>query len=241
VNDNNLVSCVCVTRNRVPQLRRAVACFLAQTYPCRELVMVYESDDRATRDYFLSLKEPSIRAIEVAVDPKKPLGSLRNISIEASRGHYLAQWDDDDWYAPNRLAEQIGALRNSGKVGCVLVRWLMYDETTGTAFVSQRRTWEGSLVALRAAMPAYPELAKGEDTLLIGDLLKQDLLVGLDRPELYVYVYHGRNTWEREHWDSRLAQFAQPLEMEQTKLVEQRLYGPGGRPAQAQWMPPVGE
>lgn len=227
MHDNSLVSCVCVTRNRVPQLRRAVACFLAQTYRPRELVIVYESDDSATRDYFLSLKHPAIRAIEVPVEPKQPLGRLRNISIEASRGQYIAQWDDDDWYAPARLAEQLAAIRNSGKPACVLVRWIMYDEMTGKAFLSQRRTWEGSLVALRSAAPSYPDLAKGEDTLAIGEMLKQDLLVGLDRPELYVYVYHGQNTWERDHWDTCLAKLSQPLAAEATEQVKRWLYGNG--------------
>lgn len=229
--DDNLVSCVCVTRKRVPHLRRAVDCFLAQTYQTRELVIVYESDDSATRDFYLGLKHPAISAIEVAASPKKTLGALRNISIKSCRGRYIAQWDDDDWYSPDRLAVQLAAIRHSGKPACVLVRWIMYDEITGRAYLSERRTWEGSLVALRSAAPSYPELAKGEDTVAIGEMLKQDMLVGLDRPELYVYVYHGGNTWERENWDTRLMPAAQLLESGQTKLIEKLLYGPDGRSA----------
>lgn len=229
MQDNDLVSCLCVTRDRVPMLRRAIACFLSQTYVPRELVIVYESDDSATRDFLAALHEPTIRAVEVPAHPKLPLGRLRNLSLEAARGRYVAQWDDDDWYGPQRLAAQIAAVRDSGKDGCVLIRWLMYDEATGTAYLSHLRAWEGSLVAVRNAIPPYPEQAKGEDTPVVTAMLNEGRLTGLDRPRLYVYVYHGTNTWEREHWETRLASFSQPLSVEQAEFVRQRLYGPVGQ------------
>ena len=59
-----LISCLCVTRNRVAMLRRAVNCFLDQIYSPRELVVLYESDDSATRDYLANLHEAQIRVIE---------------------------------------------------------------------------------------------------------------------------------------------------------------------------------
>lgn len=228
VRNDDLVSCLCVTRNRVPMLRRAVACFLSQTHAPRELVVVYESDDSASRDFLATLSDPAIRAVEVPAEPKQPLGRLRNISLEAARGHYVAQWDDDDWFAPARLAAQLAAIRESGKDGCVLIRWIMYDEATGTAYLSHLRAWEGSLVAVREAVPPYPEQARGEDTPVVTAMLDANRLTGLDRPFLYHYVYHGTNTWEREHWETRLARFSQPLSPEQTEFVRQRLYGAGG-------------
>jgi len=117
-----LVSCLCVTRNRVQMLSRAISCFLDQSYPARELVVVYEDDDAATRKYLLDFDEPSVRPIMVASSPKLTLGALRNISIQSSRGFFVAQWDDDDWYAPTRLAEQIKAIRTDDRRGCILAR-----------------------------------------------------------------------------------------------------------------------
>ena len=46
-----LISCLCVTRGRVALLGRAVGCFLEQTHAQRELLILFESDDAATRDY----------------------------------------------------------------------------------------------------------------------------------------------------------------------------------------------
>jgi glycosyltransferase involved in cell wall biosynthesis len=223
VSNEYLVSCLCVTRNRVQMLRRVISCFLNQTYQHRELVVVYEADDSATRDYLATLKDLSIRPIEVASSPKLSLGALRNISIQASCGHYIAQWDDDDWYAPTRLAEQIGAIRESGKRGCVLLRWVMYDEATETAYLSGSRAWEGSIVAEKSAMPPYPDLRKGEDTSVIKKMALENKLVGLERPLLYIYTYHGANTWERSHWENNLLPHSKHLTPEYQERIRSQL------------------
>ena len=101
-----VVSCLCVTRNRAALLRRAVACFLAQTHPAREMVVLYEDDDAITRQYLATLSNPGVRPIEVPALPKQPLGALRNLAVGAARGRYVMQWDDDDWHGPERIAAQ---------------------------------------------------------------------------------------------------------------------------------------
>ncbi|OGA36510.1 MAG: hypothetical protein A3F75_11005 [Betaproteobacteria bacterium RIFCSPLOWO2_12_FULL_64_23] len=205
-------------------LRRAVSCFLNQTYQPRELVVLYEADDPATRDHLGTLNEPSIRPVEVPALPKLTLGALRNLSVEASRGHYVAQWDDDDWHGPTRLAEQIGAIRANRKLACVLSRWVLYDQVTKAAFLSGTRPWEGSLVAERNTVPLYPDLPRGEDSCVIERMRSEGKLVGLDSPHLHVYIYHGANTWERSHWQKNLLPFAQPLTPEDTERVKSLLW-----------------
>lgn len=206
-----VVSCVCVTRDRPRFLARAVECFRRQDFGPRELVVVFESDDAATRALLAQWRDPEIRSVEVAATPKSPLGALRNLGIANCRGHYVAQWDDDDWYAPNRLGAQIAALRASRQAACVLARWILYDAERDAAYVSVRRAWEGSLVAERSTLPAYPDLARGEDTAVIGSLLAAKKLVALDEPWLYVYIFHGGNTWERGHFERNLVAHATRL------------------------------
>lgn len=214
-----VVSCLCVTRNRVPKLRRAVTCFLRQSYPRRELVVLYESDDAATHDYLAGLAEPTVRALEIPVSPKQTLGALRNMAIQASLGDYIAQWDDDDWHGPERLTQQMQALRQSGQPACVLTRWLMYDEVTGNAYLSGPRAWEGSLLALRAAITPYADVQKGEDTQVVERLAATAQLVGLDSPQLYIYTYHGSNTWGRAHWRKNLLPQAQVLAPQEQQRI----------------------
>ena len=94
--DDALVSCICVTRNRVTLLKRAVHSFLQQTYSPCELVIQYEADDVATRSYVRTLTDPRIVPTEVQAMPHLSLGSRRNIALRDARGKYIAQWDDDD-------------------------------------------------------------------------------------------------------------------------------------------------
>lgn len=224
-----LISCLCVTRNRVPMLKRAVSCFQNQTYPNRELVVIYEADDPETREYLVSIDSPMIRPLEVSTSPKLALGALRNISIEFSRGQYLAQWDDDDWHGPERLAEQIAAIQQSERPVCVLMRWIIFDELTKMAYLSATRAWEGSILAAREALPKYPELSKGEDTVVIERLLSERKLTGLDKSHLYIYTYHGSNTWERSHWEQKILPYSQPLSIESQMQVQRVLEIEGGQ------------
>src|SRR5436190_287881 len=109
-----VISCLCVTRARVNLLGRAVRCFLEQSHARRELLIVFDADDAATRQYVGALADVRIRGIEVAASPRRALGSLRNLAVAEARGQYVCQWDDDDWYHPDRLAVQLSALRESG-------------------------------------------------------------------------------------------------------------------------------
>lgn len=191
---------MCVTRRRAPLLRRAVGCFLNQSWEPRELLVVYESDDDATRGVLAGLDDERVRAIEVPIEPKQTLGALRNLAVSESCGQYVTQWDDDDWYHPDRLAAQMRAIRESGKPGCVLSRWTCLDAETRRAYLAPHRAWEGSLLIERNAMVAYPELPRGEDTVAIDVLADRQALHLLDRPDLYVYTFHNRNTWDRKHF-----------------------------------------
>ena len=138
-------------------LRRAVNCFLDQTYEPRELIVVHRSDDSATRNYLDGLQQALIRTVELPVRPKISLGELRNIAIQASRGRYIATWDDDDWHSPLRLAGQIELMRASGKSACLLMRLVLFDQLTQQSYLSGPRLWEASLVAERHVLGRYPD------------------------------------------------------------------------------------
>ena len=199
-------------------LHRAIQCFLNQTYRDRELVVVYQSDDEATRQLLAELREPSVCPVEVPAVPRLKLGSLRNIARQAGNGKYVAQWDDDDWHSPTRLTEQMAAIRETGTRGCLLARVTLYDGPSKRAYVSNKRPWEQSMVVERAILPPYPDVAKREDTPVVDELIRQGQQILLDRPELYIYTYHGKNTWDRRHWEHFLRS-SQPLGEKSSRLL----------------------
>lgn len=194
------VSCLCVTRHRPELLRRAIYCFDRQSLTSREMVIIVEDDDTETLELLREFdSRTDIVPVVVSREPRKPLGDLRCISIEKARGEYVVQWDDDDFCHPDRLAAQLAEIRRTGRSACVLNRWIIYKD--GRAVVSCARHWEGSIMCRKADMPAYPSLHRGEDTPVIEQLGAAGKLTVLDRPDLYVYFFHGANTWHSYHWE----------------------------------------
>lgn len=202
-----LVSCLCITRGKPQKLRRAIRCFAAQRHPHRELIVVYEDDDPATESVVFESSSrlgDCIKPVRVGAHPKLTLGELRNIAVEAARGEYICQWDDDDWYHNERIVRQLLAIRNSARNACLLTNWLVFDELERKAYFSQFRLWEGSLFCRRDIVTPevrYPSAIKHEDTVFTGLLVSRGHVFPLVDPSLYIYTVHKTNTWQREHFE----------------------------------------
>ncbi|MBC7437262.1 MAG: glycosyltransferase family 2 protein [Bdellovibrionales bacterium] len=225
-----LISCLCVTHNRVPMLRHAVSCFLAQTHPARELIVLHEDVDRATRDYLDSLAHPLIRRVEVASQPHISLGAKRNLMVKASQGRYVATWDDDDWHAPTRLAEQLHVINQSSFRACVLQHVVVHDALTGQSWLSQGRNWDQTVLAERAIMPLYADLDRGEDVPCIKQMTTQGHLAALASPHLYVYLYHGANVGDAAHFTDWIFAQSTPLIAAASQHIAQLMAAPQSTP-----------
>ncbi len=193
-----LVSCLMVTRGRLSPSKYAVSCFQAQTYPNRELVVVVDAPACELRAHLASLGDDRIRVVEAP--PGTTLGELRNTSISAARGAYVCQWDDDDLYAPERIQTQLSALLAARASACVLRRWTLWWPEADRLAVSGVRLWEGSILAVKEALPPYPALRRGEDTEMMEALLQRGRVLSLEAPQLYVYIHHGGNTFSERHF-----------------------------------------
>ena len=102
------MTCLCLTQNRRNWLPKAIECFLNQTYPNRELLII--ADGESVRDLVPS--DPQIRLVEI--DPRN-IGEKRNFGCSRARGSVIAHWDDDDHSEPERLSDQVARLVESGK------------------------------------------------------------------------------------------------------------------------------
>ncbi|HVY55619.1 MAG TPA: glycosyltransferase family A protein [Thermodesulfobacteriota bacterium] len=222
-----LISCLCITRGRTKLLGRAVQSFRDQTYPNKELVLLYESGDGETAEYIRTLEDLDLKLVEIPSSEEFNLGRLRNRSIRECRGEYFCQWDDDDWSHRDRLSFQMGVIKASGMPACLLFHWLMYDDRTGKAYLSNRRPWEGSLLCRKSLLGGdliYEEIARHEDTRLVTELFRRSLVFPVMMPKLYIYVYHGGNLCTREHWE-KIFRASTELSAESTSIIRGILEG----------------
>lgn len=198
-----LVSCLMPTHNRRSFLPLALACFRAQTYPNRELVVVDDGSD-AIADFLRD--EPAVRYIRIAA--RVSLGTKRNVACREARGEIMVLWDDDDWYAPERIERQVSPIvrgeaeitalhncfvlelpdRRFWTVTAELHRIMFAGNVTGGTAAFRRQLWEAGI--------RYPEVNITEDAAFLNDALRRGRrLTRVDNDSLFVYVRHGSNTW----------------------------------------------
>jgi len=227
--DQILVSCLMVALpdpRRLGSFRRSVADYVRQTHPSRELVVVLDRGDAATRDamvaHVASLRRDDVRVVEPT--EKLTLGALRNVSVAEARGDVVCHWDDDDWFHPERLRAQLAELVRTGAQSLVLEDALQFFPAERTLhWTNYRATVQqglpSTLMFRRSAPIRYPETgpesARGEDTAGIARLQAHGGYRAMPgAAHLYVYVSHGANTWDAGHH----AMLARELSISQSLL-----------------------
>lgn len=213
-DESERISCLMVTRpspHRFEFFQRSVACFQAQTYPNRDLVVVF---DNGPREY-VELARQHLAVLEDAVTIVQPagphsLGALRNISVTAAPGRVVCQWDDDDLSHPTRLSEQHRLLQEEGTVAVALQEVFHFFPRSRQLYWTNYRNalpdhcLAGTVMFRRAAGVSWPEEGptsrKAEDSALMRQLEAAGRVVHLaGAPHLYVYVFHGGNAYEADH------------------------------------------
>jgi glycosyltransferase involved in cell wall biosynthesis len=210
------ISCLTVTQlSRINLLRRCLRSYSLQSYDSnlRELIVVHHDGFPCTTAIKKILIEYQIEA-KIIEAPIAPLGELRNISIENAIGDILCQWDDDDFFHPDRLKIQSAPFINAGYMGTSLANQLYWFFNTNNLYIRNggKEGIHGTLMFRNDPGLRYaPVMSKGEDTKLIQDILNKNpfgICCIEDHPELYVRTFHGLNTWDYDHHHKRLYQQA---------------------------------
>jgi glycosyltransferase involved in cell wall biosynthesis len=191
-----LVTRIMPTCDRLNFVPHAVRCFLRQDYPSLELVIV---DDGAETVAPLLPGDPRVRLIRLS--EKKNIGAKRNIACANAHGEFIIHWDDDDWYPPNRVTQQIEALRASNAEICGTSTLFYHDVGSGQAwrycYTGSGRAWVAgnTLGYRRSCWTAHPfaEIQVGEDSRFVWTEPRA-ALCDLRTPNLCVARIHAGNT-----------------------------------------------
>jgi glycosyltransferase involved in cell wall biosynthesis len=183
----------------------AIAHFLAQDYPNAELIILDDGED-AIAD--LVPDDPALRYL--CAPRQSNLGRKRNEACEAANGETILHWDDDDWYAPDRVRLQVEALLASGADICGLDKVLFYDPRIPAAweyvYPSGGPPWVyGATLCYRRdywRMHPFPDLTVGEDNGFVGAARAGELHVHPDN-RFFVALVHARNTSAKNTRDPR--------------------------------------
>ena len=204
-----LISALTVTRSgALPRLETSFGDLARQTHADRELVVVHDGDSTFDAAVRRLAERAGLRATIERAEAGSTLGELRNRSVALARGELVVQWDDDDRHHPERLARQAAALVAGDAAFSFLTEQLHWFPAQRTLY------WEdwsaeaypldfvqGTLMARRDRMPAYPASRRGEDTALCLTIAASGARIARVRAAgwSYVYTWHGTNAWPEPH------------------------------------------
>lgn len=198
-----LISCIMPTHNRRAFIPLALQHFLSQDYPNKELLVVDDGSDPIS-DLVSNL--PSVRYLRL--ESRLSIGAKRNLACRHARGELIAQWDDDDWYASNRLRYQAEPiLRNQADITGLENTYLL-ELAAGQFWTLDQHLHQrmflgnvhgGTLVFRKRLMDEglrYPEVNLAEDAGLLKQALQRgQRLARLPNPGMFVYMRHDHNVW----------------------------------------------
>jgi O-antigen biosynthesis protein len=201
--DVPLVSCIMPTGNRGDFVLQSIRYFMRQDYPSRELIIVDDGQED------LAGQLPEDRRIRyIRIPSGLTIGAKRNRACDLAAGSMIAHWDDDDWYAANRLSVQVqpilsGEADISGLITDVffdLARWefwrctpdlhrrLFVHDVHGGTLVFRRSIWE--------QQARYPNASLAEDAAFLRQAVQRGARVNqVAKQGLFVYLRHGQNSW----------------------------------------------
>lgn len=124
---NPLVSVTICTRNRAHLLADSINSVLLQTVQDFEIIVVDDgSDSQDAGEVVASFEDPRIRYF---YQEHRGIPAAHNRAIEESKGHFIANLDDDDLMPPWRLESQLQAIRGGvlGSYGA----FVNFDDESG--------------------------------------------------------------------------------------------------------------
>ncbi|MCW3105219.1 MAG: glycosyl transferase family 2 [Bacteroidetes bacterium] len=232
------ISCLTVTKNRLPALKTAIRCYCDQTYPEKEMVIVSDGSawyNAAVQRYLSELGRKDIRL--VAINETCTLGKLRNISISEATGNIICQWDDDDLYHPDRLSIQFAKMTAENAKACCMTDQLHYFYEERELFWCDWKAYEsnplyqlipGTIMMYKDKRFSYPETGSyavsGEDSVFLAGIFETFPVAELSgMGYLYTYTFSGNNTFSEQHHrllDEKYSMSADDVWKDEAKIRE---------------------
>jgi glycosyltransferase involved in cell wall biosynthesis len=117
--NNKMISAVCCTYGRFSCVERVINCFLAQTYPKKQLI-VYNTDAGSPYvDIGAKLLQHNIIFINKGIDsitnePYTNVGAIRRDALLFASGELTVTWDDDDIFMPWFMQQAVDRMEQTG-------------------------------------------------------------------------------------------------------------------------------
>jgi len=156
--------------------------------------MLILADGESVRD--LVPADNSIRLLEL--EGAAQIGEKRNLGCDRALGEIIIHWDDDDWSAPGRIADQVARLVES-KLGVTGYKRLKFTDGPRWWLGTAKDAMGTSLCYRKEWWKAHPfrYVQVGEDNYFAEHAMQSGQLTTVDAGELMWATIHAKNTSPR--------------------------------------------
>lgn len=181
-----------LTRNRREFVPGAIACFLAQDWPNKELIIIDDGHDRV-----FDLVPDGGQVRYYHLQDRRSIGQKRNIGASRSEGEIICHWDDDDHFAPGRITDQVTRLGDGNLTGYNRITFADDDLCRAWEYIGAKDYAVGtSLCYRRDYWMTHPfiDVNQGEDNNMV---YRAGKISVADGRQMIVARVHGGNTCDR--------------------------------------------
>lgn len=201
IHGGPIVSVVIPTRGRADLLEQCVASMLAQTVADIEVIIVVDGPDPATTEFLANVDDD--RVSSVVHRESRGVSHARNSGIACASGRWLAFCDDDDVWAPTKLAAQLQALRQNPTARWAIAGEVRVHQDSGRSSYPAPPTAE----VVAAELPHSNVVPAG----CSGVIADRGLVVELGGFDPRLSTLADRDMWIRLNRASPVAVATQPL------------------------------
>ncbi|WP_239004562.1 glycosyltransferase [Paenibacillus tepidiphilus] len=206
VGANGVSIIVCTNRPRF--FDQLVGNFRNQQYKHKELIIILNKDSMKLGQYARKVRAyPDIRVFQVP--EKVSLGQCLNCGITKARYPLIAKFDDDDYYSPYYLREQVRMLNRTGSDIVGKHACLVYLTATRQLIIRSPRERDKPVVFIQggtvlfrrqvAKQVLFPDRSIGEDVAFLRRCKRKGFKAYATSPYNYVYMRRANkqtHTWK---------------------------------------------
>jgi len=129
-SEKALVSVIIPAFNAETDIRQALTSVLAQTYQKIEVIVVDDGSSDATSTIVEEFVRRDAR-FQLVRQTNEGVGAARNTAIRKARGEYIAPFDADDFWLPEKLEKQVACMEQSGDDTGLVYCWSSLTDKHG--------------------------------------------------------------------------------------------------------------
>jgi glycosyltransferase involved in cell wall biosynthesis len=190
-----LVSAIMPVYGQREMAEIALASFLSQDWPNKELIVIDDSPELMA-DLF---RVPGVTYSYIGLTEHMKIGPKRNLACKLANGDIIVHFDSDDWSAPSRIRDQVERLLTSGKSVSGYHSMLFWDGAEAFKYKGSEDYSLGSGLCYRKEFWQKHSFVsedhrRWEDNVFVQAARNDNEIVAVDAGKLMVARIHPGNT-----------------------------------------------